>query len=95
MKQLKRLSEVKPESFIVIGYPKKEGDSIFNCAGVLRNKSVITEYKKQELPNYEVFDEKRYFQSGKGPGIFEVNGLRVGLSVCEDIWHENVIKTAT
>lgn len=89
---VKKLCEVKPESFIVIGYPKKEGDSIFNCAGVLRNKSVITEYKKQELPNYEVFDEKRYFQSGKGPGIFEVNGLRVGLSVCEDIWHENVIK---
>ena len=89
---VEKLCEVKPESFIVIGYPKKEGDSIFNCAGVLRNKSVMTEYKKQELPNYEVFDEKRYFQSGKGPGIFEVNGLRVGLSVCEDIWHENVIK---
>ena len=89
---VEKLCEVKPESFIVIGYPKKEGDSIFNCAGVLRNKSVITEYKKQELPNYEVFDEKRYFQSGKGPGIFEVNGLRVGLSVCENIWHENVIK---
>ena len=89
---VEKLCEVKPESFIVIGYPKKEGDSIFNCAGVLRNKSVITEYKKQELPNYEVFDEKRYFQSGKGPGIFEVNGLRVGLSVCEDIWHENVKK---
>ena len=89
---VEKLCEIKPESFIVIGYPKKEGDSIFNCAGVLRNKSVITEYKKQELPNYEVFDEKRYFQSGKGPGIFEVNGLRVGLSVCEDIWHENVIK---
>ena len=89
---VEKLCEVKPESFIVIGYPKKEGDSIFNCAGVLRNKSVITEYKKQELPNYEVFDEKRYFQSGKAPGIFEVNGLRVGLSVCEDIWHENVIK---
>ena len=91
---VEKLSEVKPESFIVIGYPKKEGDSIYNCAGVLRNKSVITEYKKQELPNYEVFDEKRYFQPGKGPGIFEVNGLRVILSVCEDIWHENVIKQA-
>ena len=89
---VEKLCDVKPESFIVIGYPKKEGDSIFNCAGVLRNKSLITEYKKQELPNYEVFDEKRYFQPGKGPGIFEVNGLRVGLSVCEDIWHENVIK---
>tara|TARA_B100000579_G_scaffold436936_1_gene464542 strand:- start:1661 stop:3292 length:1632 start_codon:yes stop_codon:yes gene_type:complete len=86
------LSKEKPESFIVIGYPKKEGDSIFNCAGVLRNKSIITEYKKQELPNYEVFDEKRYFEPGTSPGVFEVNGFRVGLSVCEDIWHERVIK---
>jgi len=86
------LSKEKPESFIVIGYPKKEGESVFNCAGVLRNNSIITEYKKQELPNYEVFDEKRYFESGTSAGVFEVNGFRVGLSVCEDIWHEKVIK---
>ena len=88
------LSHEKPESFIVIGYPKKEGNSIFNCAGVLRNNSIITEYKKQELPNYEVFDEKRYFHPGNSGGIFEVNGLRIALSVCEDIWHEKVINQA-
>lgn len=88
------LSHEKPESFIVIGYPKKEGNSIFNCAGVLRNNSIITEYRKQELPNYEVFDEKRYFQPGNSAGIFEVNGLRIALSVCEDIWHEKVINQA-
>ena len=86
------LSKEKPESFIVIGYPKKEGESVFNCAGVLRNNTIITEYKKQELPNYEVFDEKRYFEPGTSAGVFEVNGFRVGLSVCEDIWHEKVIK---
>ena len=91
---VKKLSEVKPESFVVIGYPKKEGDLIYNCAGVLRNHSIITEYKKQELPNYEVFDEKRYFEPGSSSGIFEVSGLRVALSVCEDIWHEKVIKQA-
>ena len=85
------LSKFRPENFVVIGYPKKEEDSIFNCAGVLRNNSIITEYKKQELPNYEVFDEKRYFQPGNSPGIFEVNGFRLGLSVCEDIWHQKVI----
>ena len=67
---------------------------IYNCAGVLRNHSIITEYKKQELPNYEVFDEKRYFEPGSSPGIFEVSGIRVALSVCEDIWHEKVIKQA-
>ena len=86
------LATFKPDSFVVIGYPKKEANSIYNCAGVLRNNSIITEYKKQELPNYEVFDEKRYFQSGSSPGIFEVNGFRIGLSVCEDIWHERVIE---
>tara|TARA_A100001035_G_scaffold164035_1_gene129807 strand:- start:2375 stop:4003 length:1629 start_codon:yes stop_codon:yes gene_type:complete len=91
---VKKLCEVKPEGFVVIGYPKKEGDLIYNCAGVLRNHSIITEYKKQELPNYEVFDEKRYFEPGSSPGIFEVSGLRVALSVCEDIWHEKVIKQA-
>ena len=91
---VKKLSEVKPERFVVIGYPKKEGDLIYNCAGVLRNHSIITEYKKQELPNYEVFDEKRYFEPGSSPGIFEVSGFRVALSVCEDIWHEKVIKQA-
>ena len=58
---------------------------------MLRSNSIIIEYKKQELPNYEVFDEKRYFQPGDSPGIFEVNGFRVGLSVCEDIWHKKVI----
>ena len=58
MKQLLSFSNFRPESFVVIGYPKREGDSIFNCAGVLRSNSIITEYKKQELPNYEVFDEK-------------------------------------
>ena len=89
---LLELATFKPDSFIVIGYPKKEGVSIYNCAGVLRNQSVIFEYKKQELPNYEVFDEKRYFQAGSTPGIFEVNGLMIGLSVCEDIWHEKVIE---
>ena len=91
---IQKLTEIKPESFIVIGYPKKEGESIYNCAGVLRNHSIITEYKKQELPNYEVFDEKRAFVPGSSPGIFEVNGLRVALSVCEDIWHEKVVKQA-
>ena len=88
---VQELAKFKPENFVVIGYPKKEGDSIFNCAGVLRNNSIITEYKKQELPNYEVFDEKRYFKPGNSPAIFEVNGFRVGLSVCEDIWHQKVI----
>ena len=78
----------------MIGYPKKEGDCIYNCAGVLHNNSIILEYKKQELPNYEVFDEKRYFKPGNSAGIFEVNKTKIALTVCEDIWHNHAIDQA-
>jgi len=91
---IKELGRLKPESYIVVGYPKKEGDAIYNCAGVLHNNSIILEYKKQELPNYEVFDEKRYFKAGDGAGIFEVNNMKVALTVCEDIWHNHAIEQA-
>ena len=91
---IKELSLLKPESYIVIGYPKKEGDSVYNCAGVLHDNSIILEYRKQELPNYEVFDEKRYFAPGTDSGIFEVNQTKVALTVCEDIWHNKVIDQA-
>ena len=91
---IKELSLLKPESYIVIGYPKKEGDSVYNCAGVLHDNSIILEYRKQELPNYEVFDEKRYFAPGTDSGIFEVNQTKVALTVCEDIWHNKAIGQA-
>ena len=91
---IKELSLLKPESYIVIGYPKKEGDSVYNCAGVLHDNSIILEYRIQELPNYEVFDEKRYFAPGTDSGIFEVNQTKVALTVCEDIWHNKAIDQA-
>ena len=91
---IKELSLLKPESYIVIGYPKKEGDSVYNCAGVLHDNSIILEYRKQELPNYEVFDEKRYFVPGTDSGIFEVIQTKVALTVCEDIWHNKSIDQA-
>ena len=83
---IKELGRLKPESYIVVGYPKKEGDAIYNCAGVLHNNSIILEYKKQELPNYEVFDEKRYFKAGNKNLIFSHKGKKFGLLICEDLW---------
>jgi hypothetical protein len=58
----------------------------YNMAGVVREQELIAEYRKQALPNYSVFDEKRYFSPGTEPVVFEHRGLRFGLSVCEDIW---------
>jgi len=92
---LVELSKISPETHIVMGYPKKVGQNIYNSAGVLHNNEVVLEYHKQELPNYEVFDEKRYFSPGKGPGIFEIGDHKLALTVCEDIWHTKAVRQAS
>ena len=80
---ISELSKVAPETHIIIGYPRKVGQNIYNSAGVLFKNEVLLEYHKQELPNYEVFDEKRYFSPGKGPGIFPIGNLKLAVTVCE------------
>ncbi|NDH39296.1 MAG: NAD+ synthase [Gammaproteobacteria bacterium] len=72
---------------VVVGYPRREGEYLYNSAGVLLDGKLIAEYDKQCLPNYQVFDEKRYFEPGSKPCVFLLNGLQFGLTICEDIWH--------
>ena len=71
---------------LVLGYPKRENGALYNMAGVLRDGELVTEYRKQRLPNYSVFDEKRYFTPGERAATFQLQGVRIGLTVCEDIW---------
>jgi NAD+ synthase (glutamine-hydrolysing) len=73
---------------LVLGYPKAGLGGLYNVAGVIRDGVLVAEYAKQHLPNYRVFDEKRYFQPGATPCVFEHRGVRIGLTVCEDIWEE-------
>jgi NAD+ synthase (glutamine-hydrolysing) len=72
---------------LVLGYPRYVEGVLYNMAGVIRDGELICEYAKQCLPNYQVFDEQRYFKAGSQPGVFEHQGVRIGLSICEDIWH--------
>src|SRR5918998_2177850 len=69
----------------VVGYPEKAED-VYNTAAVLADGEVVATYRKMYLPNYGVFDEQRYFQAGAEAAIVEVNGVPLGLSICEDIW---------
>jgi NAD+ synthase (glutamine-hydrolysing) len=68
-----------------VGFPERDVD-VFNAAAVLAGGEVAAIYRKVYLPNYGVFDEQRYFQSGTGGGIVELDGLRLGVTICEDIW---------
>ncbi len=71
---------------LVLGYPRALRRRLFNAAGVIREGRILTEYHKQYLPNYSVFDEKRYFVPGREACVFRIRGVPVGISICEDIW---------
>ena len=71
---------------ILIGFPEYSEDEIFNACAVIKDGEVLAHYRKQRLPNYSVFDEERYFSSGSGPTVFSINGVRIGLNICEDLW---------
>jgi len=71
---------------LIAGYPEYDGNHIFNSALVLRDGAVLANHRKACLPNYRVFDEKRYFTPGSKPTVVELNGIRTGILVCEDVW---------
>ena len=72
----------------VVGWPQAAGAVVYNAASVLRDGHVEQTYRKRELPNYAVFDERRYFDvdPDREDCVFEVNGVTVGLVICEDLW---------
>ncbi len=71
---------------VLVGFPEYQDDDIFNACTVLKDGEVLTRYRKHLLPNYSVFDEKRYFTAGKEASVFTLNGIRVGINICEDVW---------
>jgi NAD+ synthase (glutamine-hydrolysing) len=71
---------------LIAGYPEYDGDRIFNSALVVRDGAVLANHRKACLPNYRVFDEKRYFTPGTKSTVVELNGIKAGILVCEDVW---------
>jgi NAD+ synthase (glutamine-hydrolysing) len=69
----------------MVGFPERAGD-VYNSAAVLADGEVAAIYRKIHLPNYGVFDEERYFQAAEQAATFELNGITLGLTICEDIW---------
>ena len=84
--ELIRLAAHCTDVALVVGYPHREGRTRYNAAALLRGGRIENVYFKQKLPNYRVFDEKRYFETGNRPCVFEVEGVKVGLTICEDLW---------
>ncbi len=79
---------------LVVGHPLETEGRRYNAASLIRNGKIEHTYFKRELPNYAVFDEARYFEKGNGTCVFELEGIRFGLSICEDIWKPEASKLA-
>jgi NAD+ synthase (glutamine-hydrolysing) len=83
--RLDELAEIAEDVVAIVGYPQLR-DDVYNAAAVLADGGVQAVYRKMFLPNYGVFDEQRYFQQGTEPALIEIEGIPVGITVCEDIW---------
>ncbi|MGI4815582.1 MAG: NAD+ synthase [Janthinobacterium lividum] len=96
-----------PDIYVVVGHPHRAQGceqrpidrnlpprDTFNAVSVILGGEIVGTYLKQELPNTDVFDEKRYFASDRKPFVFEVDGTRFGVVICEDIWHNHPVALA-
>ena len=77
---------------VLIGFPEYSGNFIYNSCVVFENSEEIIRYRKHVLPNYSVFDEKRYFEPGKETAVFKLKDTKIGINICEDIWYPSPAK---
>jgi len=82
------------DAAILIGFPEYIDDQIYNSCAVFRDGELLCAYRKQLLPNYSVFDEERYFSKGRDAAVFRINGIAIGLTICEDIWQPSPVEAA-
>lgn len=79
---------------LCVGVPEYDADRIYNSAAVLRDGKIVARHRKWVLPNYAVFDEKRYFDPGEEATTFELGGVRFGVVICEDAWYPEPCRAA-
>ncbi|WP_272520259.1 NAD+ synthase [Providencia sp. PROV223] len=89
--QLDRLQKASQETAIIVGHPWYEGDDIYNALSFFYQGKLHARYFKQELPNYGVFDEPRYFTADEKSCVVEFKGYQLGLLICEDIWYDEPV----
>ncbi len=83
-----RILAAKLPTTLVFGCPESSDGKLYNSLAVVDHGKLLATYRKQCLPNYQVFDERRYFQAGNQPCVLEIHGLRLGFTICEDLWEE-------
>jgi NAD+ synthase (glutamine-hydrolysing) len=91
---LQRILAANLDIYLVLGFPERREDGLYNALGVIKGDQLIAIYHKQRLPSYEVFDEHRYFQPGQEACVVEIAGSRMAFTVCEDMWETQPVSQA-
>lgn len=89
---LERLCNEVRGLVLIVGHPQRVNDKVYNAASVIDDGRVVATYFKQRLPNYSVFDERRYFVPGTEACVTTIAGVPVGITVCEDVWQAPPVK---
>ncbi len=87
------LTQIK-DIIVVVGHPQQTEQGLYNTASVIHQGEIMLSYHKQILPNYSVFDEKRYFIPGNSPGIFKCGDVKIAVTICEDLWEAGPMQQA-
>lgn len=91
---LQRILAADLDIYLVLGFPERKEDGLYNALGVIKGDQLVAVYHKQRLPSYEVFDEHRYFKSGHEACVVEIAGSRMAFTVCEDMWETQPVSQA-
>lgn len=91
---LKSICQETHDILIIIGHPEETEAGLYNAASIIDQQQIIATYYKQHLPNYSVFDEKRYFIPGNKPCIIPLKNRQLGITICEDLWQEGPLEQA-
>ena len=92
MDALKKIVQNTKNKTAIVGFIERAYENLYNSAAVIKNQQIVEIHHKVCLPNYTIFDEKRWFKEGTNATVFEFDGKIIGVSICEDIWYEETAK---
>jgi NAD+ synthase/NAD+ synthase (glutamine-hydrolysing) len=90
----RNLHDVASDLAVLVGHPEEQDGNRYNAASLLQGGGIVTTYRKHRLPNYEVFDEERYFAAGTEARVVDIKGVRCGINICADVWELGAAEAA-
>ena len=93
-KAIERIKQANLDIYLLVGHPEHKNGKLFNALSIIKGDKCLATYHKQLLPNYQVFDERRYFDAGEDACVLDIGGCNIGFTICEDMWEQGPVEQA-